>query len=349
MPVGVRVNGPGQTATTATGQNPATAVLLNNTFYNNGVGIRTEAPTFNGNRTPSRTSTSSAMDNIFDGGTIGSRPERRRRPRSAARRRQRAAVQPLQQLHHPLRQPDTEITGRPSSATTTRSSATRSSSTRPNGNFFIQSGSAAIDAGLSELGPVAHRRRALPDRQPDPRRQTAASATPSAAPTRFGGLGIISDPDPREIVTLPGTPGRSFVDQFSRSRPAPRVAIAGPATERRHPSFVPIGGERDLAGLPPRRRPERPPTSASAAGPSSTSVPASTGSSTRRTSPTPAPPTSTATARADGVFATVVDPTTAASPGQPLHPRRRRRHQPRRRRRSRSSSTSRSTRRRSPT
>ncbi|QDV37134.1 S8 family serine peptidase [Tautonia plasticadhaerens] len=244
MPVAVRVNAEttqGPSGDGDTGQSPYTVTLLHNTFFNNGVGLRTDSPTFDGQNSNSQVYYI-GMNNIFDGGTIGADP--------AA-----AAVRAVGQNWR------SELTFNVfNNYTTLYDDQTNTVNLgnknviqgnpnffdAANGNFFPQSGSVAIDAALSELGPVLMGDALFPisNQLLNPNGGIRNTIGRNNA---FGGNGFTDDP--REIITLPGTPGRPFVDQFLAVDPRTPGAIQGPSTNLATPFFLPVTGERGQAGF----------------------------------------------------------------------------------------------------
>ena len=115
-----------------------------------------------------------------------------------------------------------------------------------NGNFFPLPGSAAIDAALSEYGPAAIGDALFPISN-----QTLTAAggirNTTGRSNPFGGNGSFDDS--REIVTLPGTPGRPFADQFVPAIPGTTGASFGPASNIATYAYIPITGERDKDGF----------------------------------------------------------------------------------------------------
>ena len=65
---GVHVNA--ESTADTSGESPMQVILLNNTFYNDANGVQTISPGVQRPRTCSPTSTTLAMNNIFDGSTI---------------------------------------------------------------------------------------------------------------------------------------------------------------------------------------------------------------------------------------------------------------------------------------
>ncbi|RUL88389.1 S8 family serine peptidase [Tautonia sociabilis] len=248
MPVGVRVNYGANVANANADQNPAQIVLLHNTFYNNGVGFRTQAPAWNPNPNNSLSHVYFlAMNNIFDGGTIGSDP-------AAAAVRLEGMVATSQLLFNVFNNYSTvlddqisQIAGAPFLGNNSPIFGDPKFLDPANGNFFLQSGSAAIDAALSEFGPTPIGDMLYPvsNQVLDPRggiRNTIGRTNP------FGGVTIFQQ-DPREIVTLPGTPNRGFVDQFIPVLAGSAGSSFGPASNIATYGFAPLTGERDKEGF----------------------------------------------------------------------------------------------------
>ena len=239
MPVGVRVNG--ETTNNDPDPSPYTVTLLNNTFFNNGVGLRTDSPTFDGTNSLSHVYYI-GMNNIFDGGTIGSDP-------AAAAVRSVGMNWSSELTFNVFNNYTTLLDDQTNTVNFGNKNVIQGNPNffdAANGNFFPQSGSVAIDAALSELGPVAMGDALYPisNQLLNPAggiRNTTGRNNPG------GGLG--SADDPRKIITLPGTPGRPFVDQFVAVDPRTPGAVQGPTTNLATPFFLPIGGERDLAGF----------------------------------------------------------------------------------------------------
>jgi hypothetical protein len=135
------------------------------------------------------------------------------------------------------------------------------------GNFQLGPNSAAIDAGRSEIGPLPAGDALYPtvNQQLNPISLTGTNVsgirtdpstlTPPETPGRsnaFGGNAIITDP--RKIVTLPGTPGRGFDDEWvaapltTSTGAANPNAYAGSAANLATFAYAPISGERDELG-----------------------------------------------------------------------------------------------------
>ena len=243
LPVAVRINGEvtngfGQGDQ---GQNPFTATLLNNTFYNNGAGLHTQTIAFNGNNSLSHVYFL-AMDNIFDGGTIGSDP-------NAVAIRIEGQATSSEATFNLFDNYTTNFLNQTNTVNLGNKNAVLGPANffdAANGNFFLRDGSAAIDAGLSELGPVAIGDSLFPIVN-QVLNETGGTRNTIGRSSAVGGIGAVDDP--RKIVTLPGTPGRPFFDKFIAVEPGSPGSIPGPATTLAGPWFLPIGGERDQAGF----------------------------------------------------------------------------------------------------
>ncbi|WP_152050601.1 S8 family serine peptidase [Tautonia marina] len=246
MPVGVRVNA--TTGNNDTSQSPTQIVMLHNTFYNNGVGFRAEAPAYAGGPPPNSLSHVYffGMNNIFDGGTIGSQA-------GAAAVRTNGMVGGSELLFNVFHNYTTNVEiNNPAIAGFGFLGNNNPIFGDPrfldpqNGNFFLQPGSVAIDAAISEIGPLAigNMLRPVSNQVLDASggiRNTTGRTNP------FGSLG--SPSSTLDVITLPGTPGRGFVDQFIPVLQGTPGGVIGPASSAATFAFRPLGGERDLEGF----------------------------------------------------------------------------------------------------
>ncbi|MEW4567156.1 S8 family serine peptidase [Tautonia sp. JC769] len=246
MPVGVRVNA--TTGNNETSQTPTSIVMLHNTFYNNGVAFRAEAPVYAGGPPPNSLSHVYffGMNNIFDGGTIGSQA-------GAAAIRTNGMVGGSELLFNVFH----NYTSNVEINNPAISGFGFLGNNNPifgdplfldpqNGNFFLQPGSVAIDAAISEIGPLAIGNMLRPiSNQVLDASGGIRNATGRSNP--FGSLG--SPSSTLDVITLPGTPGRGFVDQFIPVLQGTPGGVLGPASSAATFAFRPLGGERDLEGF----------------------------------------------------------------------------------------------------
>ncbi|WP_169980340.1 S8 family serine peptidase [Tautonia rosea] len=246
MPVGVRVNA--TTGNNDTAQSPTQIVMLHNTFYNNGVGFRAEAPDYNAG--PPSNSLSHVyffgMNNIFDGGTIGNQA-------GAAAVRTTGMVGGSELLFNVFNNYATNIDiTNPAIAGFGFLGNNNPIFGDPrfldpqNGNFFLQPGSVAIDAAISEIGPLAigNMLRPVSNQVLD---ASGGIRNTTGRTNAFGSLG--NPTSTLDVITLPGTPGRGFVDQFIPVLLGTPGSFPGPASSAATFAFRPLGGERDLEGF----------------------------------------------------------------------------------------------------
>ncbi len=237
---------------------PSMAVFLNNTFYNVGAGIVTEAPVFDGRNDLSHVSLL-AMDNIFS--NIA--------PNATYPTATGIAVQSLGQnymsdLQYNLFGPDvmTQAVGISNSQPVNGNPAFRDPA---NGNFFLLSNSDAIDRARSELGPSIFGDMLSPAVTIDPNNINAIPIrNQSGAINPFGGRLIFGLPPGAlyDTVTLPGEPvlERGFPDLWvpTLSVAPPLVPVSatapvipgtvGTGSNGATYAYTPIVGERDQAG-----------------------------------------------------------------------------------------------------
>ncbi len=244
--VGIQANS--ETAAATTEPSAIELVMLNDTFYNNPIALHTVAP----NSASTIPVTDSvywlAMDDIFanstntaiisDGQEFGSEGQYNLFSQNAI---------------------NVAING---SNTTNFEGINNSVFGNPefvnpaNGDFQLMSNSAAIDAARSEIGPDAAGDAIFPtvNQVLDPTggiRTDPNSLTPPATPGRsnaFGGIATNSITDPRQQVTLPGSPGATFDNEWVAVLPTAANAIAGPASNAGTFDYAPITGERDQLG-----------------------------------------------------------------------------------------------------
>ncbi len=247
MPVAVEINGPTSGSDDTAGQNPARLVMLHNTLFNNGVGLRTDSVNFDGDNGLSHVYFI-AMNNIFDGGTVGiSDP-------NAVAVRTTGQIPGSELLFNVYNNYTTTL-----DITNTNPAAFRGNNNpifgnplfadAANGDFFLQAGSVAIDAALSELGPVIMGDMLFPLSDDFSLDSVGGTRNAEGRSYPFGGFLPFFGQDPQEIVTLPGTPGRPFFDQFIATTALSGQGAQGPATNIATYNFAPLSGERDLAGL----------------------------------------------------------------------------------------------------
>jgi len=227
---------------------PAMAVMLNDTFYNDGIGINSFAPAANGNNPYSHVAFL-VMDSIF--ANIGTN-----------------AVQSVGQQYGSDLQYNLffniggaqVVGGIPNDQPINGDPAFRNAAA---GNFFLLPASAAIDRARSELGPSIFGDMLYPS-------ASINNANLNAIPIRnqigdtnaFGGRGFI--PSDADIVTLPGesVTERGFPDLWTPvlGAAAPGVLVPSTGTASATPgtygtagnpstyAYAPIFGERDQQG-----------------------------------------------------------------------------------------------------
>ena len=264
--------------------------VITNTFYRRSTPSGTEAPAFNGTNSNSHVNVL-AMNNIFDGSTDYAVAS------SGPAETLRSAYNGFSQIQYNLffNNVDKQVTPNIDPADvswTTNVGDFRGNVAPIIGDPSSRPGQrqlpAQADLGGDRRGPERDRaaprgRHDLPDRRPAARQQRRhpdgsrdAAARRDAGPQRYlrrvrrllHHRGSPQDRHPAGLgrLRLPGRVGAGPADRperVSRDRPRP------PATY----NYAPISGQRDQTGLHPGRRPERRPTSASAAARSSTSVP----------------------------------------------------------------------------
>ena len=250
-PVGIQITS--ETANNTADPAPYLGVFYNNTFYNNGEGIHTEAPLFNGQNSLSHIYFL-AMDNIFANST------------DAAVRivGQNRGSQLLYNLYD-SNVVDVDTSGADFFAGPFNAQAIFGNAGLRNpqkGDFALTPLSDAIDASLSEvtqsgwgnlLSPIAVQRTDAIAGFRDP------FLTGRYAQVT-GGIGQFAVPG--DIVTLPGFPTnlRGYTDQFVPAIPGTPGALPGPSSITGGGgvfSYRPIDGERDNQGFLRQDAPSR--------------------------------------------------------------------------------------------
>ena len=242
VPIGVRVvgqNGPNTNFPDVT-----ELLLLNNTFYNDGVGVDLQEVSFDGTNSRAHVHLV-AMDNIFSssstaairdiGQSQGSLLEYNLFFTNSANILDLAPVSGNEQLAGLNFQP---IFGDPKF----RDPA--------NGNLQLLEGSAAIDSGRDELSL-----------NPDAQGAIVGTLIPIATQVLDARGGIRNnnsrEPDsnnfdlsniPNNKLTLPGYPTRGYVDQFVPVLQTDPTGSAGPDSSAATFNYAPIDGERDSLG-----------------------------------------------------------------------------------------------------
>ncbi len=230
---GVRVNS--ETTNNDVGQSPEQLVLLNNTFFGNGTALHTEAPVNNGQNSLSHVYWL-AMNNIFaNSSTLGIQSN---------------GQQYFSQAQYNLfsnNANDISITGSGGFAGNNFPMFGNARFLDPARlNFNLRPDSPAIDAARSEMGPLPagdalYPVAILPPDASGGVRNTTGRNNP------FGGLAFVTDPN--KLVTLPGSPERSFLDQFQAVLPGTPGAVNGDfSTTDGYFSWLPVPGERDQNG-----------------------------------------------------------------------------------------------------
>lgn len=259
MPSGVRMNsetGIGPFVQGDTNQNPFHLVLMNNTFYNMQTGLQTQAP-------PGQTGTTFnsfssvrwlAMNNIFSTMSVEAITAVGQQQGSQAQ------YNLFDNNASNLSVSNEGVITTPNGGFDGNNGAIFGSARffdPANGNFFLQSGSAAIDAARSELGPVNWGNMLQP------------ISTPVYGTTGVGGIrntvgrymGLTDYPffngtpiTPSDIVSGPSFNLRTFIDQWTAQLPAnlggSDVGIAiGTGSNSATWGYTQMKGERDQAGF----------------------------------------------------------------------------------------------------
>lgn len=242
---GIRANS--ETTAPVSLPSPQQLVLLNNTFYNNAIGLHSVAPNTGAGVSINDAVYWLAMDNIFANSTdIAIRSQG-----------QQFGSQGQYNLFWQNRV-NAEILGTSTAGFQGINGSVFGNPQFRNpaaGDFSLLPNSAAIDASRSEIGPIPAGDAIYPTvdqvlNATGGIRTNPASLPPPATPGRsnaFGGAGIVNDP--RKQATLPGTPGRNFVDQWAAVLPSDPRAVLGPASNPATYAYRPIQGERDFLGL----------------------------------------------------------------------------------------------------
>ena len=266
---GVHINS--ESTNDSSGESPMMAVIINSTFYQDLYGIRTTAPTFNGQNLRSHVNVLS-MNDIFDGatdfavafeGTGGDNS---------------TGVVGESQLqydlfwnnvdtHAPLGQPNPV---NPANVLWLTNDGDFLGNNAPleadpqfvnpaAGNFQLKPTSPAINAGRSEIGPLPAGDMIFPTDNQLLTSQVGIRTDPNSLPPGespgrtdiFGGFGnlFLGGEDPRKIVALPGTGNFSFQDQWVPVLTTDPNGIAGTASVPGTYNFVPTTGVKDIRGL----------------------------------------------------------------------------------------------------
>ena len=223
-PVGVEVHSDSDADPPRIRRNPTNLVLLNNTFYNNAVGL---APIgVRGPRQPARTT-------VYWSGDEQHLRQLRRTQAIRSDRPASTAARPSTTCSGKTPDGDLQIERRRQRLHRQhrgRSSATPDFVDPANGNFQLGPNSAAIDASRSEIGPLPGGDAIFPTvtqiatQAPGGRCRPPSASEPTRRPLTFpatpgrsnpsGGLANITDP--RKLVNLPGRSfqNRDFFDQW---------------------------------------------------------------------------------------------------------------------------------------
>jgi len=242
MPVGVRYRGQQDGNDTAQ-QDVTEFVALNNTFYNNPLGVDLISVNFNGTN-PSSHIHVVAMDNIF--------------ANSKTTAIQNAGQMQGSELQYNLFNGNgsdlINLGAGPGSGLGNDQPVFGDPRFRDpaNGNFQLLPDSAAIDASRSEL-----------DLNPTANGAIVGTLVPIVTQVldARGGIrnrnsrepdaGGLFDPTdiPTNILTLPGFPDRGYFDQFVATLPSDPAAVVGPVSVPGTWLYKPIDGERDALGF----------------------------------------------------------------------------------------------------
>jgi hypothetical protein len=219
------------------GQSPEQLVLLNNTFDANGIGLHTESPQFNNNNDLAHVYWL-AMNNIFaDSTNLG-----------IFANGQQGFSQAQFNLFSNNANDIRVVTNDGDFLGNNFAIFGNAQFLDPtNHNFNLRPNSPAIDAARSEIGPLpagdalAPLAILAPDGSGGVRNATGRS-------NPFGGFAVITDPN--KIVPLPGSPLRSFIDQWQAVVPGTPGSFDSPIfpTSEGFSSWLPVQGERDQNG-----------------------------------------------------------------------------------------------------
>jgi large repetitive protein len=237
-PVGVRMVG--QAGNDTASPSPMEGVFLQNTFYNDTVGIQTSAQVYNGLNDLAHV-TFVAMDNIFDhnsqfaistnGLILGTNLQYNL---FHANGQDLSIVNEAVYIVVPVIN-NGAIQGDPQFLNAS------------GGDFRIGPNSAAIDSGRSEIGPLPGGDMLLPTSTQ--LLNSTLGIKNSTGRTNFvGGEAFITDS--QAIVTLPGWPLRTYVDQFVPVIPGTPGSVPGGGNDAGNTyAWLPIQGERDQLGF----------------------------------------------------------------------------------------------------
>jgi large repetitive protein len=249
MPIAVDINYQNDTTNTNF-SSPAMAVVENNTFFQNGIGLGIGAITV-GNTAPvtgpqgsptnwNSSATVLSMNNIYDNSSV-------------------AGIEAQGQVYGSQSQYDLFFGDASTILLTTGVQAvgwsgnSGSSSLNPqlldptNGNFTLQPNSAAIDAGRSELGPAVNGDMMAPIATQLLNAQGGVRNTIGRTDPGGGSpLGFV--PSLTDFVTLPGDTLLNFVSEWVPALTTKAGSIGGPASNAGTYNYLPISGERDQRG-----------------------------------------------------------------------------------------------------
>ena len=261
MPTGVAIDTVTSGDDSTTYESPSQAVFLNSTFYNNGIGINSDAGIANTNATPVRWNGRNAlahvnfiaMNNIFANHTTAAIQLQGQQWESQTQynlyNNNAADVVGANNVDG-WRGDNQAVHGDPQFLDAA------------NGNFFVGPNSAAINASRSEIGPLQIGNILNPAvfqvLGPE-----GGVRNPIGGSNPYGGVGFIrSDQD---FVTLPGFPIRSFRDQWVPALQGTPGAYTGPSSNPATYPYMPLGngtndegGQRDGAGYLRTADPNKP-------------------------------------------------------------------------------------------
>ncbi len=257
MPIGVMIQGP--TFNDAAAVTPSYNVFLNDTFYGNNVGLQVQAQTWNPNPNNDLAYVQFlAMDDIFSNNTSFSILTNGMLGGSMILQTSNlftAAPSNSQEQYCLFYQNGTDGVGisitNPNSDIGGYGGNIGAVNGNPEfvdasaGNFSLQANSAAIDSARSEFGPDLTGLALFPVYD-----QFLGTNDTVGVRNTVGRLGTFSNVGPLNLVTLPGYPTRTFVDQFVPVLPGTPGAFNGTATIPGTDTYwyMPIAGERDILG-----------------------------------------------------------------------------------------------------
>jgi large repetitive protein len=256
---GVHINSP--QGAVATGETPFIAVLMNNTFYNDGIAIQSLSPAFNGTNGLANTNLL-VMNNIFDGSSqIAVNIQAPPGVTGAAGQAGESQLQYNLFFNNGtnlvINTNDGDfpgafgsIFGDPQFVGPVGSGDAGAQ------NFELKITSPAINASRSEIGPLPAGNAIFPTASlslvggvATLTRTDPASLPPGQIPGRdviFGGFDFTNDP--RQIVTLPGTGFFSFPDQWEPVLDTNPNGFTAPGSVEGTYSYAPVQGSRDILG-----------------------------------------------------------------------------------------------------